>query len=79
MTEQKYTYNIERYYDPVTMLTHVSVKLYPQGISGGLTERQINDLQVLRWSYTGEVSEPKYIQMVQQMLDAYGNITNSRI
>lgn len=79
MSEQKYMYSVERYYDHLTNLTHVSVKLYPPGSYGGLTEKEINDLQVLSWSYKGIITDAEYSKMVTTMLDAYANIDNSRI
>ncbi|WVX92145.1 hypothetical protein [Morganella phage phiA020] len=79
MSKQKYTYSVERYHDHLTSMTHVTVKLYPQGAYGGLTEKEINDLQVLSWSYKGIVTDDEYSKMVTSMLDAYVNIANSRI
>lgn len=75
--QQKYTYSIERWYDKETNITWFSVKLFPQIVGRGITEKELTDLTALLFSVNGDV--PIDHQSVDDMLDEYANITGTRI
>ncbi|UGO47550.1 hypothetical protein LILPAPAWES_19 [Morganella phage vB_MmoP_Lilpapawes] len=75
--QQEYTYSIERWYDKEINITWFSVKLFPQIVGRGLTEKELTDLTALLFSVNGDV--PIEHPVVNDMLDEYVNITGSRI